>query len=683
VRIDTIVEFGKSNDLESLSPFKDSLSSLHPQLDSQAAFGSEASLLGNAGKWHSMGSSFDGAIDQNFTNVTSGEQGLNLQLPSIKDSSVTVGDPLTGVVGINPLLGNQGDKLLWGGSNNTNSSIVFIDSSVQDYQSLIAGIKLGTEVAVLDSVRNQVEQIGEYLAGRSNISSLHIVSHGNSGSLQLGGTKFGIDSLNNNSNALQSWSKSLTADADILLYGCDVAEGDQGAAFVKQISRLTGADVAASNDLTGNAALGGDWDLEATTGKIEASLAFESSTLEAYRSILFNNRSFESGDFSGWQTIGDSSIKTASFGISPTQGTYQALMTSGSGSVTDATLESFLGLANGTLDSLAGGNATEGSAIKQTLTVSAGDQLSFNWNFLNGEAVNSSFKDFAFVSITSNSSSKLADTFNSFVTAATSSPSFNLQTGFQTFSYIFPNAGDFTVGLGALDFNDTAVDSGLLVDAINNAPTVTNRIGDQTATEDSLYNFQVAANTFSDVDAEDTLTYTATSADGTALPSWLTFDAATSTFSGTPTNGDVGSLNVDVVATDSTNTTATDSFTLSVNNINDAPTVVNSIGEQNATEDSPFNFQVANTFSDVDPGDTLTYTATLADGTALPSWLTVDVATGTINGTPTNGDVGLLNVNVTATDLYQVGLNTHSIMDITILHLRLASCPNGLLLPRI
>lgn len=275
MRIDTIVEFGKSTDLESLLPFKDSLSSLHPQLDSQAAFGSEASLLSNAGKWHSMGSSFDGAINQNFTNVTSGEQGLKLQLPGIKDSSVTAGDILTGVVGTNPLVGNQGDKLLWGGSNNTNSSIVFIDSSVQDYQSLIAGIKPGTEVAVLDPVRNQVEQIGEYLAGRSNISSLYIVSHGDSGSLQLSQTKFGLEALNNNSNALQSWSKSLTANADILLYGCNVAASEQGTVFVKQLSRITGAAVAASTDLTGSAALGGDWDLEATTGKIEASLAFE------------------------------------------------------------------------------------------------------------------------------------------------------------------------------------------------------------------------------------------------------------------------------------------------------------------------------------------------------------------------------------------------------------------------
>jgi hypothetical protein len=273
------VEFGKSNDL-------DSLSSLHPQLDSQAAFGSEASLLGNAGKWHSMGSSFDGAIDQSFTNVTSGEQGLNLQFPSIKDSSVTIGDPLTGVVGTNPLLGNQGDKLLWGGTNNTNSSLVFIDSSVQDYQSLIAGIKPGTEVAVLDSVRNQVEQIGEYLAGRSNISSLHIVSHGDSGSLQLGQTKFGLDALNNNSNALQSWSKSLTADADILLYGCDVAQGQQGTAFVNQLSRITGADVAASTDLTGSAALGGDWNLEFDTGNIETPEIFQSWAVAAYNKVL-------------------------------------------------------------------------------------------------------------------------------------------------------------------------------------------------------------------------------------------------------------------------------------------------------------------------------------------------------------------------------------------------------------
>ncbi|XPM55095.2 MAG: DUF4347 domain-containing protein [Leptolyngbya sp. IPPAS B-1204] len=65
---------------------------------------------------------------------------------------------------------------------------------------------------------------------------------------------------------LQAWSKALTADADILLYGCNVAENASGKTFVNSLSQLTGADVAASDDLTG---LGGDWELEYSTGTIE------------------------------------------------------------------------------------------------------------------------------------------------------------------------------------------------------------------------------------------------------------------------------------------------------------------------------------------------------------------------------------------------------------------------------
>ena len=54
------------------------------------------------------------------------------------------------------------------------------------------------------------------------------------------------------------------------------------------MSELTGADVAASNDLTGNAAKGGDWDLEIATGKIEAAVPFNSGGDEDYEYTLAN-----------------------------------------------------------------------------------------------------------------------------------------------------------------------------------------------------------------------------------------------------------------------------------------------------------------------------------------------------------------------------------------------------------
>ncbi|MBD1927824.1 DUF4347 domain-containing protein [Trichocoleus sp. FACHB-90] len=167
-----------------------------------------------------------------------------------------------------------------------NKEIVFIDTTVKDYQSLIAGVKAGTEVVILDSARDGVAQITQVLAGRSNIASIHIVSHGSEGSLQLGSTQINSNNLEAYTNSLQQWANALTPDADILLYGCNVAGGETGAAFVQQLSQLTGADVAASNDVTGSAALGGDWDLEVATGKIEAPLAFKSEAMQTYKSIL-------------------------------------------------------------------------------------------------------------------------------------------------------------------------------------------------------------------------------------------------------------------------------------------------------------------------------------------------------------------------------------------------------------
>jgi len=183
----------------------------------------------------------------------------------------------------------------------------------------------------------------------------------------------------------------------------------------------------------------------------------------------------------------------------------------------------------------------------------------------------------------------------------------------------------------------------------NNAPVVANAIADQAATEDAAFSFQFASNVFADVDAGDTLSYAATLANGDALPSWLSFDPATRTFSGTPANGDVGTVSVRVTAEDGSNAMASDTFNLTVGNTSDAPVVANAIADQAATEDAAFTFQVpANAFADIDAGDTLSYSAKLANGNALPSWLIFDAATRTFSGTPTAP--GIVSVQVTATD---------------------------------
>ncbi|MBW4497535.1 MAG: putative Ig domain-containing protein, partial [Oscillatoria princeps RMCB-10] len=223
--------------------------------------------------------------------------------------------------------------------------------------------------------------------------------------------------------------------------------------------------------------------------------------------------------------------------------------------------------------------------------------------------------------------------------------------------------------VGTLEIALTATDSAglsasdtfaLTVANVNDPPVLATPILDLTATEDTAFTFTLTEGTFSDLDADDTLTYTATLATDSdtvpgndSLPAWLTVDAATGNLSGTPANADVGTLDVTVTATDSAGAFASDTFTLTVANVNDAPTLNldSLIPNQTAPVDTLFSFQVAeNTFLDADAGDTLTYLATLEDGTALPAWLTFDPATGTFTGTPTSADADSLDITVTATD---------------------------------
>jgi len=160
----------------------------------------------------------------------------------------------------------------------------------------------------------------------------------------------------------------------------------------------------------------------------------------------------------------------------------------------------------------------------------------------------------------------------------------------------------------------------ITINGTNDAPTVENAIVDKIATEDVAFTFVVPENTFADEDAGDTLTYTATLADGGDLPEWLSFDPSTREFSGTPANGDIGPIEVKVTATDGSESVS-DMFTLTVNNVNDAPTLEHPEADQTAEEYHPFSYEIpADTFDDVDAGDTLTYSATLADGGDLPDW---------------------------------------------------------------
>ncbi len=116
----------------------------------------------------------------------------------------------------------------------------------------------------------------------------------------------------------------------------------------------------------------------------------------------------------------------------------------------------------------------------------------------------------------------------------------------------------------------------------NNAPTVDNVIPNQTATAGTAFSYAFPANTFSDADS-DSLTYTATKSDDTALPSWLTFTAVSRAFSGTPQAANVGTLSVKVTANDGNSGTVSDTFDIVVSAADTTAPGVTSIKHRSPT----------------------------------------------------------------------------------------------------
>ncbi|NJN56999.1 MAG: DUF4347 domain-containing protein [Leptolyngbyaceae cyanobacterium SL_5_9] len=152
--------------------------------------------------------------------------------------------------------------------------LVFVDAAIQNYMNLAAGAIPGAEVIILHPNEDGVTQISLALAGRTRVSGIHLVAHGSPGSLRLGNTQLSLDTLGQYQVQLQQWRNALGKTAELLIYGCRVADGTAGIAFIQTLKSLLGVEVAASSTPVGNATQGGNWNLDARTGDMTAALAF-------------------------------------------------------------------------------------------------------------------------------------------------------------------------------------------------------------------------------------------------------------------------------------------------------------------------------------------------------------------------------------------------------------------------
>ncbi|MEE3715382.1 DUF4347 domain-containing protein [Tumidithrix elongata RA019] len=165
-------------------------------------------------------------------------------------------------------------------------NLVFVDSTIKNYQTLIDGTKGGSSVTVINPDQNGIRKITTTLANITGANSLHIISEGDAGNFWLGKDFVSNENIGRYSSDLQSWRTALSPAASILLYACNLANGEKGTALVQAVKTLTGHDVAASTNRTGSAALGGDWNLEYQTGKNSTAVIFNNVATQAYQNTL-------------------------------------------------------------------------------------------------------------------------------------------------------------------------------------------------------------------------------------------------------------------------------------------------------------------------------------------------------------------------------------------------------------
>ena len=166
------------------------------------------------------------------------------------------------------------------------TELVVIDGSVADKATLYRGLKPNVVAVEIDPSRPGLPQLVDALRNHRNLAAVHVISHASAGELRLGSSRVRADDVHRDLTAQAALRSSVREGGDLLFYGCDLAADADGEALINILQASTGLDVAASSNSTGNAALGGDWNLEVVRGNIEATSAFTDKALRDFSGVL-------------------------------------------------------------------------------------------------------------------------------------------------------------------------------------------------------------------------------------------------------------------------------------------------------------------------------------------------------------------------------------------------------------
>jgi N-acetylneuraminic acid mutarotase len=173
-----------------------------------------------------------------------------------------------------------------GGNGAPGRQVVFFESGVADYRVLQKGLAAGADAVVLDGGGDGLAEMAAFLKGRHDLTAIHIVSHGAPGALELGTATLDEQALKTDAAAVTALGAALAPHGDLLLWGCNVADGSAGQTFVRDLAGRSGANVAASARPVGAADLGGSWELQARVGNVQSATPFSASARGAFHTLL-------------------------------------------------------------------------------------------------------------------------------------------------------------------------------------------------------------------------------------------------------------------------------------------------------------------------------------------------------------------------------------------------------------
>ena len=152
----------------------------------------------------------------------------------------------------------------------SNHELFVIDSRVENLSELLnehlSDESLNASIIDISSETDGVLQLTEILESYTDLTAIHLFSHGESGAIQLGNTQLSAETFESYSDQIETWGQALKEEGDILIYGCEVAAGPDGQWLINELATTTSADISASTDITGHSDLGGNWILETTIG---------------------------------------------------------------------------------------------------------------------------------------------------------------------------------------------------------------------------------------------------------------------------------------------------------------------------------------------------------------------------------------------------------------------------------